>query len=210
MRPRTTTTTTATALALAVFLGGCGSDGEPTESTSTASGPSSSAADAEEAAMTKDAEQTYREFWTLRNDKTSSDAPGKAERALMTDEAFQNQAEFSETAAPTKAVGRDKLLGTKTTVDWNAGGPTATIEVCYEVHRKHVLTENVKNDSGKTLKKGEDIRTDPDGKPIKAGTEMVNLVTMKRDRDDDAPWEIHATEVGSQPTCSEGAKKNAD
>ncbi|WP_084452155.1 hypothetical protein [Janibacter indicus] len=54
----------------------------------------------------------------------------------------------------------------------------------------------------KTLKKGTDVRTDQKGKPIKAGTEMVNLVTMKRGRHHDDPWKVDATQVGYKKSCS--------
>lgn len=207
MRPRTTTTTAATALALAVFLGGCGSDGEPTDSTSTASGPSSSSADTEEAAMVKDAEQTYREYWKLWNARSSAEKPGNEQKKLMTEEAYNNAVEDAKSAAPTKVVGRDKLQEAAVKTDWSAGGPTATVEVCYEAHRKFVLTENVKDADGKTLKKGTDIRTDPDGKPIKAGKEMGQLVTMKRGREDGSQWQVHSTEVGYDQACTKGEEQ---
>lgn len=202
MRTHTRTTTTALALALAVALGGCtGGGGEPTDSTSTASGPSSSSTNPNQA-LAKDAEETYKQIWDLQATRTNSDVPSAEERALVTEEAYESAVEYARTAAPTKAVGRDKLLSMRTKAKWSKAGPTATIEVCYEVHKKTVLKKDFKATDGTTLKKGTDIRTDPDDKPIKAGTEMVNLVTMKRGRQDDDQWKLDAVQADYKQTCS--------
>lgn len=206
MRTHTRTTTTALALALAVALGGCtGGGGEPTDSTSTASGPSSSTNDDQALAAT--AEDTYRKVWALQADRTDSDIPSDEERALITEEAYQSTVDYAKTAPPTKAEGRDKLLALNTTTKWSKAGPTATIEVCYEVHRRLILTEDVESADGEVLKKGTNIRTDPDDKPIKAGTEMVNLVTMKRGRQDDDVWKLDAVQADYKPKCSTGEKQ---
>lgn len=202
MRTPTRTTTTALALALAVVLGGCnGGGGEPTESTSTASGPSSSTTSQDEE-LAKAAEDTYQEIWDLQSTRSGSDAPTEQERDLYTEEAYAAGVEYAKTAPPTKAVGRDKLLSMSTKTKWSTAGPTATIEVCYEVHQKDVLTKDIKGADGETIKKGTDIRTDPDDKPIKAGTEMVNLVTMKRGRQDDDQWKLDAVQPDYKPKCS--------
>lgn len=202
MRTSTRTTTTALALALAVVLGGCnGGGGEPTESTSTASGPSSSTT-SQDKELAKAAEDAYQEFWDLRSTRTPSDAPTEQERALMTEEAYRDDVEFAKASVPTKSVGRDKLLSMSTKTKWTTAGPTATIEVCVEVHQQFVLTKDAFAEDGSRLKKGKDIRTDPDGKAIKAGTEMVNLVTMKRGRQDGDQWKLDAVKPDYKPKCS--------
>lgn len=213
MRTRATTTTAATTLALAVLVGGCNSQGEPTDSTSTASGPSSSVdqAKAEEKKMNKAADEAYRDYWPEWTSSSGAEPPSKKGKALLTDEAYNNAIEDAKTAAPTKVEGRDKLLSTEVQSKWGSGGPTATVAVCYEAHAKYVLTEDAKSPDGKTVKKGTDIRTDPKGEPLKAGTEVGQIVTMKRDRDDGSQWKVHATEVGHDEACSsKGEKKDDD
>lgn len=202
MRTPTRTATTTIALTFALVLGGCnGGGGEPTESTSTASGPSSSTT-TQDKELAKAAEDTYQEIWDLQAPRTNSDAPTEKDRHLYTDEAYAAGVEYAKTAPPTKAVGRDKLLSMSTKMKSTTAGPTAAIEVCIEVHKKSVLTKDFKGSDGKILKKGTDIRTDPDGKPIKAGTEMVNLVTMKRGPQDGDQWKLDSVKPDYKPKCS--------
>lgn len=203
MRTHTHTTTTALALALAVALGGCnGGGGEPTDSTSTASGPSSSTNP--DQALAKDAEETYREYWPMWVSRSPAQEPTEEQRALMTEEAYRTASEYAKTAAPTKVVGRDKLISTRATTKWSKAGPTATVEVCYAAGRQFILTKDVTAPDGTVLKKGEDIRTDPDGNEIEPGTEMGQIVTMKRGRQDDDPWRVDGTKAGEPSACSGG------
>lgn len=204
MRTPTRTTTTALALALAVALGGCnGGGGEPTDSTSTASGPSSSN---EDDALAKSAEDTYREYWPLWVSRSPSQKPSEEQRVLMTEESYRSAVDYATTAPPTKAVGRDKLVSVAAETKWSTAGPTASVEVCFKASRKFVLTEDVTAEDGTTLKKGEDIRTDPDGKAIKPGTQMGQIVTMKRGRQDDDPWKVDGTKAGQTSACSGGGQ----
>lgn len=201
MRTPTRTATTTIALTFALVLGGCnGGGGEPTESTSTASGPSSSST-SQDKKLEDSAASAFGEFWDVSQTVSPSETPSEDVRALMTDEAYQRQVEFSKAAPPMEVKGKDKLTATSVKTKWSTAGPTATVEVCYTVHRRLILTEDVQQD-GKTLKKGKDVRTDPDGKPIKAGTEMVNLVTMKRGRQDEDQWKVDSTKVGYKPKCT--------
>lgn len=200
MRTHVRTTTAITALTLAVVLGGCGSgEGEPTESTSTASGPTSSTNEDEQ--LQKDAETAFKKFWEASQAKGPSEPPTQAQRDLMTDESYQRQVEFAKAAPPLKSKGKDELTATSVKTKLSTAGPTATIEVCYLPRRQFILTEDVQQ-GGKTLKKGRDIRTDQNGKPIKAGTEMVNLITMKRERQDDDKWKVDSTKVGYKKQCT--------
>lgn len=202
MRTPTRTATTTLALTFALVLGGCnGGGGEPTDSTSTASGPSSSTI-SEDEQLAKAAEDTYQEIWDLQAPRSSAQGPTEKERSLYTEETYNDYVESAKIAPPTKAVGRDKLLSMSTKTKLTSAGPTAAIEVCIEVHKKSVLIADIKNAEGKTLKKGTDLRTDPDGKPIKAGTEMVNLVTMKRGKHHDDQWKLDAVQPDYKPKCS--------
>lgn len=205
MRTHTHTTTTALALALAVALGGCtGGGGEPTDSTSTASGPSSSTND--DQALAKSAEDTYREYWPLWVSRSPSQEPTEEQRALMTEESYRTAVDYAKTAPPTKVVGKDTLVSTTVTTKWSTAGPTAAVEVCYEAGRKFVLTEDVTAEDGTILKKGEDIRTDPDGEAIKPGTQMGQVVTMKRGRQEDDPWRVDGAKPSQVSACSGGGQ----
>ncbi|CAM3969142.1 hypothetical protein [Janibacter anophelis] len=204
MRIHARTTTAITALALTVVLGGCnGGEAEPTDSTSAASSSSTTSSNEDEQ-LAKAAEDTYQQIWDLQATRSLSQGPTEKERHLYTEEAYAAGVEFAKTAPPTKAVGRDKLLSMQTTTKSSAAGPIATIEVCYEVHQKSVLTKDIQGADGKIIKKGTDIRTDPDDKPIKAGTEMVNLVTMKRGKQDDDQWKLESVKPDIKPECDKG------
>lgn len=206
MRTRATTTTAATTLALAVLVGGCNSQGEPTDSTSTASGPSSSTSVDEAKAEKDSAMDAFSKWWRLNNAANPSEPPSAKKKALMTESSYNQDVDFAKAAPKVTVEGRDKLTATEAKVKWSSGGLTATIEVCYTVGKQFLAAEDVTTEAGDTVKKGADLRTDQNGKKIKAGTEMVNLVTMKRDRDDDAPWQVDATEVGYKKSCDIGER----
>lgn len=194
--------TTTTALTLALVLGGCGSGkGEPTDSTSTASGPSSSSTN-EDQKLQKSAESAFKRFWEESSVSNPSKAPSDEVRDLMTEEAYQREIEFAESVPKVRIQGKDALTATSVKTKRSAAGSTASVEVCYTVHQKLILLEDVELEEGKTLKKGEDLRSDQDGRPIKAGTEMVNLVTMKRGRQENDPWRVDSTQAGYKKQCS--------
>lgn len=194
-------TNTITALALAAVLGGCnGGDAKPTDSTSTASSPSSSTTSGDYG-LEDSAGDAFKDFWSVSQTVSPSEVPSEDARTLMTEEAYQRQVEFSKAAPPMAVKGKDKITATSVKAKRSSSGPTATVEVCYTVHRRLVLTEDVQQ-GGKTLKKGQDVRTDQNGKPIKAGTEMVNLVTMKRGPGDRDQWKVDSTKVGYKKQCT--------
>lgn len=194
-------TTTITAVALAVVLGGCnGGNAKPSDSTLTANSPSSSVTSGDQV-LKNSAGAAFKEFWNVSQTVSPSETPSEEARTLMTVEAYQRQVEFSKAAPPMAVKGKDKLTATSVKTKRSSAGPTATVEVCYTVHRRLVLTEDVQQ-GGKTLKKGQDVRTDQNGKPIKAGTEMVNLVTMKRGPGDGDQWKVDSTKVGYKKKCT--------
>lgn len=196
---------TCVGVLLALVLGGCGSGGgEPPDSTSTASSPSASSA-SEDEQRAEAAQTAFKKFWEISQTQRPFAPPTQAQRDLMTDESYQRQVEFAKTAPPVEGKGKDELTATSVMTKRSTAGATAAIEVCYLPRRQFILTEDVQQ-GGRTLKKGTDVRTDQEGQPIKAGTEMVNLVTMKRGRQDDDPWRVDSTRVGYKKQCSAEGK----
>lgn len=189
----------AIALTTVLALSACGGDDEtpPKETTSNSS------SDAKQS-LSETAEEAYREYWRYANATPNSEVPSREYKATMTDHLYKATADYAKRSAETRLVGHDKLLSTQADVKKTTSGYTATVTACYEVHQRALALEagSLGNES---WKKGEDLRTDNEGKKIKPGTKMVNAITLKRGKAENSEWLVDGGKIDVDKPCSTGS-----
>lgn len=198
MPVRATRTTATIALTAVLALSACGGGDEPPPKETT----SSSTTDKDQA-LSESAEKAYREYWRYANATPGSEVPGPEYKATMTDRLYKATADIAKRSTKTRVEGRDKLLSADADVEKTTGGYTATVHACYEVHRRSLALEagNLESDS---WKKGEDLRVDGEGQPIKPGTKMVNAVTLKRGKAENSDWLVDGGKIDVDKPCNDG------
>ncbi|MCW4600968.1 hypothetical protein ON003_04660 [Janibacter hoylei] len=190
MRPLRTLATTALAATLVAGLSACGDD-EPTEASSSDL-PSTSAGNDDQAAV----EGVFDTYWQALQAQNPSTKPSAELKAVMTADSYADSADFAASFPAVTVEGKDELTASRAEVTSNT---TATVEYCYEVHQQY-LTKKKLTRGDQTAEAGTDIRSDHNGRPIKDGTEMVNLVSLTRS-DPTAEWKVDTNQVGYRRSC---------
>ncbi|WP_427384195.1 hypothetical protein [Janibacter sp. G56] len=205
MHPRRTLATAGLAATLALALSACGQD-EPTAPTSSAESSQKTGAeetgadDADtETAGTDEAavDEVLHRYWELYNLDNPSKPPTAQFADLLTDDVLAEGAEFRKTFPQVRVEGRDEIVASDVTV---ASSTRADVEVCYRVHKKYIVTKAYQSAGGGTVKAGTDIRSDHQGRDVKDGTELVDLIRFERDSLLDT-WQMGGRTVGHKPSC---------
>ncbi|WP_157075569.1 hypothetical protein [Janibacter anophelis] len=170
--------------ALSLGLGACSDDPEPHETTTSAS---SSAMDDEASATA-----VFEEYWRLMASADPAEPPSSRLKELISPDRAEELTEFAAVVPSVRVDGKDELTASDTTLHSTT---RATVEVCYRVHQKLIATRD-----GEGWTAGDDLRSDPEGNPLKEGTIQVNKVTMTRSAAD-ADWRVQSDEITGKTTC---------
>lgn len=175
-------------VAIGLAASACGEQAEPAESA-TSPLPSKNADETQVA-------EVFRDYWRLSNESNPSEPPSKEQKAVLGAESYAQRVESSKVFPDVTVKGKDELTASQTRT---SSDTKATVEACYKVHRQLIAKKAYDNGTD-TVPAGTNIRTDPNGKPIADGTEMVNLITFER-ATTSSDWQVSATEVGYKSTC---------
>ncbi|WP_157074779.1 hypothetical protein [Janibacter limosus] len=174
--------------ATGLLASACGGQAESEESA-TSPLPSKDAGEVQVA-------EVFRDYWRLSNEANPSEPPSTELKAVLGAESYERQAESAKVFPAVTVRGKDELTASETRT---SSDTKATVEVCYEVHRQ-LIAKKAYDNGTETVPAGTNLRTDRNGKPIKDGTEMVNLITFER-ATTSSDWQVSATEVGYKSTC---------
>lgn len=186
----------AIALTTVLALSACGGGDEPPPKET-----SSSTTDKQQS-LSKSAEKAYQSYWRLESTRPTFEVPSSEQKSKMTEKAYKESADIAGRSTPTKVEGRDKLLSTDAEIEKNSDGYEATVEACYEVHRKSLAKKGGQIEEF-SWEKGQNLRVDRDGETIEPGTVLGDRVTMRRDLAENASWKVAKIDVDVNVDCSD-------